>query len=432
MSVLVNVLSLYAVRRWNRLAARGDRDLGAARCRSWSAGTGSPAPSRRRRLGRCLRREQRRMSARTPTSSRLRAPIRGGANVLEFIRRPPLAGRPTFPEAAGTPQGPPTRSQRGFERRASVRTTAATDATITAAPAKVVVVDCFVEDRPAERDCHDWVHIRVCRDPRDRRVLQQPRVGGEREPGAEDDQIGERDQRSRAELGGVEVADLADQRACQQTDSASEKHLPAARDERVARQRQPGRGDRAARPHRGGGHAGEQREQRRPAGLLAGQQQDGDAGEADEHGDDADRRHPVAERAAVEDHPQRHQGDQQRGHAGGHVDLGDADDRVGAHQQDADREAGQQLPPRRPQHRGAAPPAQEGEHRGAGEHEAPAGGEERRHGLDHDADAEVGRAPDQIDDPERGPDLPVGRGRVAGSGEGGGGHSDGTDERGAL
>ena len=145
-----------------------------------------------------------------------------------------------------------TPRQRRFARRDSVRTTAATEATMTAAPANVVARDRFVEDRPAERDRHDWVDVGVGRDPRDRRVLQQPGVGGEREPGPEDDEVGEGDQRSGAELGGVEVAELAGQRACQDADPASEEHLPAARDERIARERRGASTRPTAGPHRRG------------------------------------------------------------------------------------------------------------------------------------------------------------------------------------
>ena len=43
----------------------------------------------------------------------------------------------------------------------------------------------LVEDQPAEEDRDDRVHVRVRGDARDRRVLEQPRVGGEREPRAE-------------------------------------------------------------------------------------------------------------------------------------------------------------------------------------------------------------------------------------------------------
>ena len=92
----------------------------------------------------------------------------------------------------------------------------------------------------------------------------------------------------------------------------------------------------------------------------------------------------------------------------GTCDLGGADDRVGAHQQRADGEAGEELLARRAQHARAAADGEEREHRRAGEAEARARAEERRHRLDGDADGQVGRAPDQVDDPERDPDLPLG------------------------
>ena len=58
----------------------------------------------------------------------------------------------------------------------------------------------------------------------------------------------------------------------------------------------------------------------------------------------------------------------------------------------------------RPRHR------QDQREQGAGEQEARAGGEERRQRLDRELDREVGRAPDQVDGPERGQELPAGGG----------------------
>ena len=194
---------------------------------------------------------------------------------------------------------------------------------MTAAPANVVVGDGLVEDRPAERDRHDWVDVGVCRDPRDRRVLQQPRVGGEREPGPEHHEIGERDERARAEFGGLEIAQLAHQRACQRADSASEEHLPAPRHERVAGQRhrasrRPSRRPTSPPRRRRSSSA----EQRRAAGLLARQQEQRDAGEADEHGGHAAPGDAVAEPSPVEDHPRGTDAISSAAMLEGTVDLG--------------------------------------------------------------------------------------------------------------
>ena len=52
--------------------------------------------------------------------------------------------------------------------------------------------------------------------------------------------------------------------------------------------------------------------------------------------------------------------------------------------------------------------------------EARAAAEHRRQVLDHDADRQVGRPPDDVDDPEAGPHLP---GRSLGAADGGGGRS---------
>ena len=149
--------------------------------------------------------------------------------------------------------------------------------------------DHLVEDQPPEHDRHDRVDVRVGRDLRDRRVLQQPRVGAVRDPRAEHDQVGERDHRARRERGRVDVARLAGHEPGDEDDEAAEQHLPAGRHQRIGREADARGRERAARPHHGGDHAGGEPEHRRVAGLLAGPQQQRDAREPDEHGADRPR-----------------------------------------------------------------------------------------------------------------------------------------------
>src|SRR3954463_11440396 len=107
------------------------------------------------------------------------------------------------------------------------------------------------EDEPAEGDRDDRVHVGVGRDLRDRGVLQQPRVGREGQQRPEGDQVGEAEDRARRELGEVHVAELAAGEAEDRDREPAQQRLPGGRDERVARERDARRGERAERPHEG-------------------------------------------------------------------------------------------------------------------------------------------------------------------------------------
>jgi hypothetical protein len=147
------------------------------------------------------------------------------------------------------------------------------------------------------------------------------------------------------------------------------------------------------------------------SGPVAGHQQQRDADEA--HGDAGERApgDAVAPQGAVQDDPQRGGGDQERGQPRRHVLLGHGDEPVAARgQEDADERQRGQRAPLDTHALEAAARSQQRERQQAGGDEAHAGAEQRRHRLDHHADGQVRRAPDDVDDAEGRPHPPRRRG----------------------
>jgi hypothetical protein len=116
---------------------------------------------------------------------------------------------------------------------------------------------------------------------------------------------------------------------------------------------------------------------------------------------------PLAQRQADDDDPERHRGHEQRRQTGGHVLLGDDHEPVAAdEQQDAHHCDRCQLTGRGSQDARPVAGRQPGGHQQPGGQEPDATPEERRDGLDHDADAEVGRPPADVDGEECRPEQP--------------------------
>ena len=236
--------------------------------------------------------------------------------------------------------GPPPRHRRGrrsgYGRRAlSIRVTSATDTTMIAAPTSVTGVIDLVEDQVAEHDRDHRVHVRVGRDARDRRVLEQPGVGGEGEPGAEHDQVGERHDRARRERLEVDVAAPRRPPARRPRSRAP----PSSICQPVATSGSPGSFSR--------GEANE------PLAHITAANTQAPSASSDAPSDCSpgcsssatpakptstapmpagETGSPAARRRS--DHPQRDRGDQQRGEVGRDLLLGDRHDGVGARQQE--------------------------------------------------------------------------------------------------
>jgi hypothetical protein len=117
---------------------------------------------------------------------------------------------------------------------------------------------------------------------------------------------------------------------------------------------------------------------------------------------------PVPYDDAEHDQPQRHRGHEQRGQAAADVLFGQPDQAVASgEEQQPDQRGAAELAPRHPVRR--RPPAQKKGHPEdqSGRDEPEPGADQRREGLDGDLDAEVRRAPDDVHDGERQPDLDV-------------------------
>ena len=269
--------------------------------------------------------------------------------------------------------------------------------------------DLLRQHDPAEEDGDHRVHVRVRRDPGHGRVLEQPGVGGVRHDRADEDEVGEGPQRLGRQPAPVDVAELARDRPGHHHEESGDRHLVAGRDERIVRQVDPARGDRARGPRDRGDHHEEEPGEAHARRLLTGQQQQRHADEPDR---DARERGPagvLAEQRAQDDDPQGDRGDQQRRQAGRDVLFGHRHETVAAgREQRADDRRGDELAARDAQRPAAH--AQHGEHQAAGHGEAQPGAQQRRDGPHHDADRQVGRAPDHVDRPQAGPHLPRGRG----------------------
>ena len=218
--------------------------------------------------------------------------------------------------------------------------------------------DALVEEEPAEGDRDDRVDVGVGGDLRDRRVLEQPGVAGEGQQRAEGDQVDEADDRAgrTTRRSGRRRPRRRSGRRRRSTRPPS-SDLPGGRDERVARERDARRGERADRPHQRGADAGQQADDRRVAltGAAAATRPPKPTSTAPIAAPET--RSPLS--AAQQDHPQRDRGHQQGGEAGGDGLLGDADDGVGAGQHQADEAGGQQLSARGPQTDSAAAPGED-------------------------------------------------------------------------
>jgi len=264
--------------------------------------------------------------------------------------------------------------------------------------------DLLAEQRRAQHDRDERVHVLVRDDLLDRRVPEQPGVRREADQRADDAEVEPRGDRRKAEPGRLDGAELAGRGAEDEQEDAGAQHLPGGRDEAVARQRQPVPEERAERPRDARGQ-----HEREPGGARTARDPgDDDQAEPDEPGEDAHAggdRHPLARQRAEEDHLERHRPGDHRGDARVDPRLGERDhaDAEGE-QREAEERRGGELAARHPD----APPAQDEDQRqqAAGEQEARARREQRRQRLHGDLDREVRRPPDQVDGPEGGEQLP--------------------------
>ena len=117
----------------------------------------------------------------------------------------------------------------------------------------------LVQHDRAERDRDDRVHVRVRRDLAERRVVEQPDVGGVADDRAEGDEVEEAEDRASRELREVRMRGREPDR---QQDEAAGEHLVRRRGERVGGQRQSAREERSRRPE-------ERRGRRRGAATRA-------------------------------------------------------------------------------------------------------------------------------------------------------------------
>ncbi len=235
-------------------------------------------------------------------------------------------------------------------------------------------------------------------------MLQKPCVRAETDHRPHDREVRPRRDRSRLERVRAELRCLAgDEPRADEHEPAAE-HLVDGRDERVAGKRQPARDERAARPGERCREHHEQTDRDRSAADAAGADDEREADQADPGSQHRRAWDALARERAPDDDLQRHGACDHRCDAG-------VDPRLGhVHQADPARE--QRDAQTRRRERFAAVDAKRsprdcedrGEDRRRSE-EARSGREERRQCAHGELDPEVGRSPDEVDDPERRPEL---------------------------
>ncbi len=181
------------------------------------------------------------------------------------------------------------------------------------------------------------------------------------------------------------------------------------RHERALRKGRPMRGEqRAGRPRNG-----DSRQKSRPTGSSApvpptidGAARTATPTKPDRDADDGQAWQPLAEEDPAEDgDPDRHRGDEQGGDPGRHRLLGERDEsHPAAEQQGSDDRAVTHLASGRDHERATVARDRPRQQDQAGQQEAGRGHDERRDRLDRDRDAEVRRAPDEVEDEHPEPD----------------------------
>ncbi len=209
-----------------------------------------------------------------------------------------------------------------------------------------------------EGDRDDRVDVGVGRDHAERRVREQPDVGGVADDRPEGDQVDPAEDR-----GGRRGEVMHRERRDGQHHEPAGEHLERRRRERVVGHRQARRDERADRPHHRRDHAEHDAPGVRAARRLG---QDRHSAEADPHPGEHLPRQPLA-RQPQHHHPERHRSDDQRRQPGRDVPLGEEQHGVGARQEAPHEHARRERAPRGAE-RPAAGPHDE-RHQGAGDHE---------------------------------------------------------------
>ena len=132
--------------------------------------------------------------------------------------------------------------------------------------------------------------------------------------------------------------------------------------------------------------------------MRARRDEDADADEAGADTDERHTRHAFPRDEPEDDDPQRDRRDDEGRQTGRCLLFRQRHEPVSAgEEQDSEDERGQKLAPPHPQPRPAAVEPDPAVQDPAREQEPEARGQERRHGLDHHLDGEIGRAPDEVD-----------------------------------
>ena len=277
---------------------------------------------------------------------------------------------------------------------------------------------CSLSERPAEQDRDERIDVCVGCDLRDRHVLQEPGVGGERHERARE-RPGRRRRaatwpRRRRDAG------RSPRRWPGRRPAALHRRRPSASRSRRADRTACSGAARGRIPSptslRQRGRAGCRRPWPRRAGCRGAGAAPGRRSRCATPASVPRCTRSRADGRAHEHEPQRDRGDEQRGQPGGHVALGDGHEAVATgREEQADEPRGGEAAGRNAH---AVPSSgQEREHGDAGDREARAGSQQRRDVLDHDANGDIGPAPQDVDDAQRRPHPPRGRREgVAGAG----------------
>ena len=240
-------------------------------------------------------------------------------------------------------------------------------------------------------------------------MVHEPDERAEADDRPDQHEIDERRDRPARDRRQLQVRPLAAQGPREQGEHAAAGRRQRGRQRGVVRRRQMPRPDRADRPRQRGDDEQQRAAQRDAGRPLAADQQQGDARVP---GGDARvrlARRPLSGDAPQQDHPQRDRREDQGGVARrGAAGFGDGDQpRRAGDQERADERPGRDLTTRRPRRPASTAHQHDEPDDRARADEPRAGAEQWRDRLYQHADAEVGRSPDDVDDPQGRPHLPL-------------------------
>ena len=204
----------------------------------------------------------------------------------------------------------------------------ATAARMMAAPTSIDAVTASLSTTAPSQHGDHRIHVGVGGDDRHRRVLEQPRVSGERYERAEHDEVRHRRKRGSRERRRIGASLLTDRDRDREEQRAAGEHLHRGRRERIARGRHARRRERAEGPRERRAHDRDEADGVYLTTRAARHDEDRDAGEAHQHADGQRGGDAVARDKAKDDDPERHRRHNECGESRWHRPLREHDEAV--------------------------------------------------------------------------------------------------------